>query len=45
MESGKIDDVLNNPKHEYTQALIDAISKPDPKNLYREKKINWKIDS
>jgi peptide/nickel transport system ATP-binding protein len=45
MESGKIDDVLNNPKHEYTQALIDAISKPDPKNLYREKKIDWKIDS
>jgi len=30
---------LLNPKHPYTQALIDAISEPDPENLHREKKI------
>lgn len=38
-ETGLIDDVLLKPKHPYTQALIDAISEPDSKNLYREKKI------
>ena len=39
VEMGPIDDVLLNPKHPYTQALIDAISEPDPENLHREKKI------
>ncbi len=39
VESGPIDDVLLHPKHPYTQALIDAISEPDPDNLFREKKI------
>jgi peptide/nickel transport system ATP-binding protein len=38
-ESGLIDDVLLKPKHPYTQALIDAISEPDSKNLNREKRI------
>lgn len=37
VEIGDIDDVLLNPKHPYTQALIDAISEPDPENLHREK--------
>ena len=32
-----VDDVLTNPKHEYTQALIDAIPQLNPKNLYKEK--------
>lgn len=27
------------PKHPYTQALIDAISEPDPENLNKERKI------
>ena len=36
---GPIDQVLLKPKHPYTQALIDAISEPDPENLHREKKI------
>jgi peptide/nickel transport system ATP-binding protein len=36
---GQIDDVLFKPKHPYTQALIDAISEPDPENLNKEKKI------
>ncbi|MBM3905246.1 MAG: ABC transporter ATP-binding protein [Thaumarchaeota archaeon] len=39
VESGPIDEVLFSPKHPYTQALIDAISEPDPNNLNREKKI------
>lgn len=39
VEIGNIDDVLLNPKHPYTQALIDAISEPDPDNRNREKRI------
>jgi len=38
VESGPIDEVLLLPKHPYTQALINAISDPDPDNLFREKK-------
>ena len=46
MESGLIDQVLLKPKHPYTQALIDAISEPDPNNLHREKviRINEPLD-
>jgi len=33
VETGPIDEVLLHPKHPYTQALIDAISEPDPENL------------
>jgi peptide/nickel transport system ATP-binding protein len=39
VEIGPISQVLENPKHPYTQALIDAISKPDPENLHKDKKI------
>ena len=39
VEIGPIDDVLLSPKHPYTQALIDAISEPNPDNLHKEKKI------
>lgn len=39
VEIGPIDQVLLKPKHPYTQALIDAISEPDPENLHRDKKI------
>jgi len=39
VETGPIDDVLLHPKHPYTQALIDALSEPDPENLHKEKKI------
>jgi peptide/nickel transport system ATP-binding protein len=42
MESGNIENVLTNPKHDYTKALIDAVPHPNPNNLYKEKKINWK---
>ena len=39
VETGNIEEVLLKPKHPYTQALIDAISEPDPENLNKEKKI------
>ncbi len=39
VEMGPIDEVLLQPRHPYTQALIDAISEPDPDNLHSEKKI------
>ena len=46
MEAGSINQVLMRPRHPYTQALIDAISEPNPDNLYREKtiRINQPID-
>ena len=37
MEAGSINKVLMQPKHPYTQALIDAISEPNPDNLYKKK--------
>ena len=39
VETGPIDEVLLYPLHPYTQALLDAISEPDPENLNRDKKI------
>ncbi len=39
VEVGPIDHVLLSPKHPYTQALIDAISEPNPDNLHKEKEI------
>ena len=45
VEIGPIDEVLLNPRHPYTQALIDAISEPDPNNLKKEKQIRIKEPS
>ncbi len=39
VEVGPISEVLFSPMHPYTQALLDAISEPDPKNLNAEKTI------
>jgi len=39
MESGPVDQVILKPKHPYTQALIDAVSEPNPENIYKEKKV------
>ncbi|MEX0861306.1 ABC transporter ATP-binding protein [Nitrosopumilus sp.] len=39
VEIGLINQVLANPRHPYTQALIDAILEPNPENLHRERKI------
>lgn len=45
VEMGPIDDVLLNPQHPYTQALIDAISEPDPDNRFKEKIIRIKFET
>jgi len=39
VEIGPINQVLVKPRHPYTQALIDAISEPDPDNLHKEREI------
>src|SRR5574341_1679191 len=39
VEAGPVGDVLLQPRHPYTQALIDAISEPNPDTLYVEKKV------
>jgi oligopeptide transport system ATP-binding protein len=35
MERGPVDDVLNDPKHPYTRALVSAIPIPDPRRRRR----------
>lgn len=46
VEFGPIDEVLFHPRHPYTQALIDAISEPNPDNLnhYKKIRINEPLD-
>ena len=44
-EMGPIDKVLLNPLHPYTQALIDAISEPDPSNRFKEKLVRIKTET
>jgi len=44
-EMGPIDKVLLNPLHPYTQALIDAISEPDPSNLFKEKMVRIETET
>jgi peptide/nickel transport system ATP-binding protein len=45
VEIGPINDVLSSPKHPYTQALLDALLEPDPKNLHSERMIRIKEPS
>jgi peptide/nickel transport system ATP-binding protein len=39
VEMGGIREVVNNPLHPYTEALIEAIPDPDPNNRYVERKV------
>jgi peptide/nickel transport system ATP-binding protein len=39
MEIGKLETILNNPKHPYTQALLSAVPVPDPDIANIEKEI------
>lgn len=39
VEMGGVDTVLLNPLHPYTQALIDAVSEPNPTNLQKTRSI------
>jgi len=38
-EAGSVKDVLNNPLHPYTQALLSAIIDPDPENRARYRRV------
>lgn len=38
-EIGQVDQVVFNPLHPYTQALLDAVPEPTPENLQKEKNI------
>ena len=37
VEQGEINQILDNPAHPYTKALIGAISEPDPANRFQDK--------
>jgi peptide/nickel transport system ATP-binding protein len=39
VESGPAEEVLTNPKHPYTQALLAAVPKPDPSGRFKLKEI------
>lgn len=39
VEHGEISQTLDNPQHPYTQALISAISEPDPDNRLRQRPV------
>jgi peptide/nickel transport system ATP-binding protein len=39
VEIGQVDQVVFNSLHPYTQALLDAVSEPNPDNLQKEKNI------
>ncbi len=34
VETGKVETVINDPRHPYTQLLVDSIPKPDPKQRW-----------
>ena len=42
VEIGEADEVIQNPLHPYTQALIAAIPEPDPENRLRKRQIRIK---
>lgn len=39
IEKGEVEDILANPSHPYTRALLEAISDPDPENVNTFKKV------
>ena len=42
VETGPIDEVLSNPLHPYTQALVSSIPVPDPRYARRKKRVELK---
>jgi oligopeptide/dipeptide ABC transporter ATP-binding protein len=45
MERGPVDDVLNDPKHPYTRALVSAIPIPDPRRRRRRTSLRGETPS
>lgn len=39
VEMGPADEVINNPQHPYTKALIAAVPEPDPKNRFKIREV------
>ena len=39
VEAGPAKEVIRNPRHPYTRALIEAIPTPDPNNRFRERSV------
>lgn len=39
MERGPADEIINNPLHPYTRALLNAIPDPDPSNRFRKRMV------
>ena len=39
VEMGRASDVIENPLHPYTQALLDAVPEPDPSNRFKERHV------
>lgn len=39
IEQGPVDDLIRNPRHPYTQALLAAIPDPDPENALRVREV------
>ncbi len=39
VEMGPTDEVINNPQHPYTKALIAAVPEPDPKNRFKIREV------
>ena len=40
MEIGPVEEVFDNPQHDYTKALLDAVLEPDPASRHIKPKIS-----
>lgn len=40
VEAGSVDEVIKNPKHPYTQLLIDSVPQPDPKTTWGDDEVH-----
>ena len=40
VEAGSVDEVIKNPRHPYTQLLIDSVPQPDPKTTWGDDEVH-----